>query len=85
VTKAEVATENRLTLLNELRSGVATKEQMDALAERVSDLKDRMTTLETAKNTTATQHTESRLNMGQALLAASVLISAILLFLTFKH
>jgi phosphopantetheinyl transferase (holo-ACP synthase) len=46
VIKAEVATENRLTLLNELRSGVATKEQMDAMAERLSDIKERQDRLE---------------------------------------
>lgn len=46
VIKAEVATENRLTLLNELRSGVATKEQMEAMAERLADLKERLDRLE---------------------------------------
>jgi hypothetical protein len=42
VTKAEIATENRLTLLNELRAGVATREQLDAIALRVEDLKARV-------------------------------------------
>jgi hypothetical protein len=84
VTKAEVATENRLTLLNELRSGVATKEQMDALAERVSDLKDRVVTMETAKQTATEGRTERRSDMGLYILAASVLIAAIGLILAFR-
>lgn len=46
VTKAETATENRLILLNELRTGVATKEQMDALSTRLSDMKERQDKLE---------------------------------------
>jgi hypothetical protein len=46
VIKAEVATENRLTLLNELRAGVATREQIDGLTERQSDLKERLDRIE---------------------------------------
>lgn len=42
VLKAEVATEKRLSLLNELRSGVATREQMQALEQRIADLKERV-------------------------------------------
>lgn len=42
VLKAEVATEKRLSLLNELRSGVATREQMQALEQRLSDIKERV-------------------------------------------
>ena len=41
ITKAETATDNRLTLLNELRGGVATREQLEALAVRMADLKER--------------------------------------------
>jgi hypothetical protein len=42
VTKAEAAANERFKLLNELRSGVATKEQVEALALRLSDLKERL-------------------------------------------
>lgn len=42
VLKAEVSTEKRLSLLNELRNGVATKEQMNALEQRLSDIKERV-------------------------------------------
>jgi hypothetical protein len=42
VLKAEVATEKRLQLLNELRNGVATREQMTALEQRLSDVKERI-------------------------------------------
>jgi len=42
VSKAEVATENRLMLLNELRSGVATKEQYEALVSRLDDLRSQV-------------------------------------------
>jgi hypothetical protein len=37
--KTEVAAEKRFELLNELRSGVATREQLDALEKVVDDLK----------------------------------------------
>ena len=37
--KTEVAAEKRFELLNELRSGVATKEQLEALEKIVEDLK----------------------------------------------
>lgn len=46
VRKAEDSTEKRLVLLNELRAGVATKEQMDALAERQAELKERLDRIE---------------------------------------
>jgi hypothetical protein len=42
VIKAENAADKRFDLLNELRQGVATKEQIEALALRVSDLKERL-------------------------------------------
>jgi len=54
VIKAEVATENRLTLLNELRSGVATKEQLESAADRLADLKERLDKLE-GRSTGASQ------------------------------
>jgi hypothetical protein len=37
--KTEIAAEKRFELLNELRSGVATKEQLEALEKVVDDLK----------------------------------------------
>lgn len=42
VTKAEVAADKRFDLLNELRVGVATKEQVDALDKRISEITDRI-------------------------------------------
>ena len=42
VTKAENAAEKRFELLNELRGGVATKEQLEAVEKRMNDLKERM-------------------------------------------
>lgn len=49
VLKAEVATEKRLSLLNELRNGVATNEQMLALAQRLADIKERVDKAEAAR------------------------------------
>ena len=37
VTKAEIAADKRFELLNELRVGVATKEQVDALEKRINE------------------------------------------------
>jgi len=42
--KTEVSAEKRFDLLNELRQGVATKEQMDALEKIVQVLSDRLNT-----------------------------------------
>lgn len=44
--KTESAAEKRFELLNELREGVATKEQLEALEKIVEDLKDRITRAE---------------------------------------
>jgi hypothetical protein len=44
--KQEVDTNHRLALLNELRTDVATKQALDALAERVGDMKERLDKLE---------------------------------------
>ncbi len=41
--KTELAAEKRFELLNELRSGVATKEQLEALEKIVNEQKDRIT------------------------------------------
>jgi hypothetical protein len=46
IDKAEKAIGERLTLLNELREGVATKEQLDALGNRVAEQKERLDKLE---------------------------------------
>lgn len=40
VVKAEIATERRLEGLNELRQGVATKDQLDAMDRRLNELKE---------------------------------------------
>lgn len=45
VTKAEVAADKRFDLLNELRMGVATHEQMEALEKVVTVLRDEVTGL----------------------------------------
>jgi len=42
--KTEVGAEKRFDLLNELRDGVATKEQLEALEKIVNELKDRLNT-----------------------------------------
>lgn len=42
ITKQEATTNERLHLLNELRSGVATKEQLEALIQRMDDMKERI-------------------------------------------
>lgn len=46
VLKAEVSTDHRLALLNELRDGVATTAQIEALYERVNEAKARLDQLE---------------------------------------
>jgi CHASE3 domain sensor protein len=43
IVKAETAADKRFELLNELRGGVATKEQLEGLEKIVADLKDRLT------------------------------------------
>jgi CHASE3 domain sensor protein len=42
--KSEISVEKRFDLLNELRTGVATKDQLEALEKVVNDLKDRINT-----------------------------------------
>jgi len=42
VTKAEVAADKRFELLNELRAGVATREQLEALEKQLGDLATRI-------------------------------------------
>lgn len=42
ILKAEVAAEERFKLLNELRGGVATKAELEALIKVVDELKDRI-------------------------------------------
>jgi len=49
VVKAEIATEKRLEGLNELRQGVATKDALDALDERLRDLKESVTTIQSSQ------------------------------------
>jgi hypothetical protein len=47
--KTEVAAEKRFDLLNELRQGVATKDQLDALEKLLTTLTDRVTRIEAIK------------------------------------
>lgn len=46
ILKAEDAAERRFELLNELRGGVATREQFEALEKRVSDHQTRLDTVQ---------------------------------------
>jgi hypothetical protein len=49
VLKAEAATEHRLTLLNELRTDVATVQQLEAMSLRMADIKERLDRMEGAQ------------------------------------
>jgi hypothetical protein len=49
VIKAENAAEERFKLLNELRQGVATKEQLEALEKLIATLAERVTRIEAIK------------------------------------
>lgn len=49
VVKAEMATERRLEGLNELRQGVATRDQLEALLVRVDDVKTRVDRIEASR------------------------------------
>ena len=53
--KSEVSAEKRFDLLNELRTGVATKDQLEALEKVVNDLKDRLNTSQ-GQSTGSTTH-----------------------------
>ena len=46
ILKAETAAERRFELLNELRGGVATKEQLEAVEKRVTDHQTRLDTIQ---------------------------------------
>jgi hypothetical protein len=46
VAKAELSTDRRMELLNELRTGVATSDQLDALEKVVNELASRVTRAE---------------------------------------
>lgn len=70
IVKAENAAEKRFELLNELRDGVATKEQLGALEKEMGGLAERITRSEGAKQGS----TEMRvLISGAVLLVLSVL------------
>lgn len=49
ISKAETAAERRFELLNELRTGVATKEQFTAIEKEIASLSDRVTRSEGSK------------------------------------
>lgn len=66
--KTEVQAEKRFDLLNELRQGVATKEQIDALEKIVDDLKDRLN-----RNDGKTQGSD--ITMGKLATAITVAVS----------
>jgi len=42
ITKAETSLDRRISLLNELRGGVATREQLEAAVQRIEDLTGRL-------------------------------------------
>jgi ferritin-like metal-binding protein YciE len=74
--KTEVAAEKRFELLNELRAGVATREQLEALEKIVDEVKDQMT---------RQQGRGAGLNAGWvyllgALAAVGTIVSILLLF-----
>jgi len=59
VAVAKVSTDERLKLLNELRSGVATTAAMEALDKVVQDVTVRLVRLEESKSTTSEQKVQT--------------------------
>ncbi len=75
VIKAENAADKRFELLNELRDGVATREQLDALEKIVNSLASRLSTDEGSSQ--GSQITKT--NFYGAIGAAGVLLSIVVL------
>ncbi|MET0915742.1 MAG: hypothetical protein ABWY81_06035 [Jiangellaceae bacterium] len=76
VEKAELSVNDRLTLLNELRTGVATSEQLEALDKLLSALSERVLSLEAEKLGARQLVTRVYAGIG----AAVALIGVIVLF-----
>lgn len=75
VAKAEIAAEKRFELLNELRAGVATTEQLEALEKVVNEIKTRLDTRDGRGN---------GLNAGWIyLLGAATLVSILITIILF--
>src|SRR5688572_16195941 len=68
--KQEIDTNHRLALLNELRTDVATKAALDALGERLGDMKERLDKLEGRSGGLNTI-------LGYAIAAAAVVVAVI--------
>jgi hypothetical protein len=88
VTKAEGAVDERLKLLNELRSGVATTAELEALEKRVMELERRAERAESSDAGGASQITDRRqlvaasrqtlsLWIGVAAVVASLLVALV--------
>lgn len=76
VEKAELSVNDRLTLLNELRTGVATVEQLEALEKIVNTMGDRVLSLESEKMGARQLVTRVYAGIG----AAVALIGMVILF-----
>ena len=76
--KSEVSAEKRFDLLNELRTGVATKDQLEALEKVVNDLKDRL-------NTSQGQSQGAQLTKGNIYTAVGVGSGVIIAALALIH
>jgi hypothetical protein len=81
VTKAEVAADKRFELLNELRVGVATKEEVAALEKLISALKDELNLIRTLMSETKGKSTGLKDGYGY-LIGAGGLALALIAYLT---
>ena len=72
VTKAEIAADKRFELLNELRAGVATREQLEAIEQQVAALTSRVETMSGVS-------TSKRADISQVVSFAFLLIGVITL------
>jgi hypothetical protein len=75
VTKAELSADKRFELLNELRIGVATTDQLDALEKLVAGIADRVTLAEGRLSGSAA----SRAGIYAAIAAVGVVITVVVL------
>lgn len=74
INKAETAAERRFELLNELRQGVATKEQLEALEKTVTELSSRIN-----RSEGSSKGSDKTLNyLLMALVAANIMIGLFL-------